>query len=188
MSQALQARALQSWAQTPLQNHQRDAVRQSGPASSFLGSCKLDFVEDVRRRTLQRQRGGLLKVRASNRNPPKKPPPDGDIVRGLAQREKYLKPFMLDIFFSNRNCTAKIMNRVNSHVVAGVATNEKRLKMSLVCLHDVVAAQKVGELLAERALKAEVYSVTFELRKQEKWDEKYEAVMNALVEHGIKIV
>ncbi|GAQ86963.1 Ribosomal L18p/L5e family protein [Klebsormidium nitens] len=188
MSQALQARALQTWTQAPLQKYHREAVGQCGPTSSFLGSCGQVFPEDVRRQSLQRQRGGFLKVRASNRNPPKKPPPDGDIVRGLAQREKYLKPFMLDIFFSNRNCSAKIMNRVNSHVVAGVATNEKRLKMSLICMHDVVAAQKVGELLAERALRAEVYSVTFELRKQEKWDEKYEAIMSALVERGIKIV
>jgi large subunit ribosomal protein L18 len=131
---------------------------------------------------------GDLTVRASNRNPPKKPPPAGNVVRGLAQREKYLKPFMLDIFFSNRNSSAKVMNRINSHVVAGVSTNEKKLRMSLVCGNDIVAARKIGELLAERAAKAEVYSVTFELRREEKWDEKYDAVMTALVENGIKIV
>ncbi|GBG72897.1 hypothetical protein CBR_g12617 [Chara braunii] len=102
--------------------------------------------------------------------------------------EKYLKPFMMDVFISNRYIHAKIVHRVTSRVVAVATTNAKDLRNSLQSLCDYNACRVVGQLLAERAKEADIYAVVFELRAGEKYDGKLAEVVDTFAKNGISLI
>ncbi|BBN14882.1 large subunit ribosomal protein L18 [Marchantia polymorpha subsp. ruderalis] len=109
--------------------------------------------------------------------------------RSWKQRhEKFLKPFMLDVFISHKYIHAKVMHRVTSRVVSVATTNAKELRFSLQSLTDDNACKTVGKLLAERSIEADVFAVKFDLRKNEKFEGKLALVVNTMVEHGIVVV
>ncbi|KAJ7550555.1 hypothetical protein O6H91_07G105900 [Diphasiastrum complanatum] len=110
-------------------------------------------------------------------------------TKSFKQRtEKYMKPFILDIFISSKYVHAKVMHRVTSKVVSVATTNSKDLRNSLVSLTDVNACKTVGKLIADRSKEADVYAVTFQLRKGEKLEGKLAAVLDTVVENGITLV
>ncbi|KAL3700818.1 hypothetical protein R1sor_018840 [Riccia sorocarpa] len=104
------------------------------------------------------------------------------------RHEKFLKPFMLDVFISNKYVHAKVVHRVTSHVVAVATTNAKDLRFSLPSLTDDNACKTVGRLLAERAIEADVFAVKFDLRKNEKFEGKLALVVNTMAENGVVLV
>ncbi|KAL2622367.1 hypothetical protein R1flu_002572 [Riccia fluitans] len=104
------------------------------------------------------------------------------------RHEKFLKPFMLDVFISHKYVHAKVMHRVTSHVVAVATTNAKEFRYSLQSLTDDNACKIIGRLLAERAIEADVFAVKFDLRKNEKFEGKLALVVNSMVENGVALV
>ncbi|KAJ6696851.1 hypothetical protein OIU85_003228 [Salix viminalis] len=82
--------------------------------------------------------------------------------------DMYMRPFLLNVFFSRRFIQAKVMHRGTSKVVSVATTNAKDLRHSLPSLTDHNACRIVGKLIAERAKEADVYAMSYEPRKDER--------------------
>ncbi|CAI5473322.1 unnamed protein product [Closterium sp. Yama58-4] len=67
------------------------------------------------------------------------------------RHEKFVKPFILDVYISKRYVSAKVMHRVTSRVVSVATTSAKDLRMSLPSLVDENACRVIGRLIAERS-------------------------------------
>ncbi|KAJ7542196.1 hypothetical protein O6H91_10G094000 [Diphasiastrum complanatum] len=74
--------------------------------------------------------------------------------------EKYMRPFMLDVFVSKRFIHASIMHRVTSRVVACASTNSKEFKPN-PSRTDIGACKTIGEYLAERAKEADCFTAMY---------------------------
>ncbi|KAJ6744789.1 39S RIBOSOMAL PROTEIN L18 MITOCHONDRIAL [Salix purpurea] len=84
----------------------------------------------------------------------------------------YMRPFLLNVFFSRRFIQAKVMHRGTSKVVSVATTNARDLRHSLPSLTDHNACRIVGRLIAERAKEADVYAMSYEHRKDERIEER----------------
>lgn len=114
-------------------------------------------------------------------------PPKGK--KSWKQRhEKFLKPFILDVFISHKYVHAKVVHRLTSRVVSVATTNAKDLRLSLYSLNDDSACKTIGKLLAERSIEADVFAVTFSLRKNERFEGRLALVVNTMVENGVALV
>ncbi|KAG6552159.1 hypothetical protein Mapa_006261 [Marchantia paleacea] len=136
---------------------------------------------------IQNQQVGVARAAWTRKSKSALDPPTNK--RSWKQRhEKFLKPFMLDVFISHKYIHAKVMHRVTSRVVSVATTNAKELRFSLPSLTDDNACKTVGKLLAERSIEADVFAVKFDLRKNEKFEGKLALVVNTMVEHGVVLV
>ncbi|CAA7393238.1 unnamed protein product [Spirodela intermedia] len=100
----------------------------------------------------------------------------------------YLRPFLLNVFFSNRFIHAKVMHRGTSKVVSVASTNAKDLRNTLPSLVDDDACRTVGRLIAERSKEADVYAMAYDLRKGERIEGKLGIVIDTIKENGIIFV
>lgn len=100
----------------------------------------------------------------------------------------YLRPFLLNVFFSKRFVHAKVMHRGTSKVVAVATTNARDLRNNLPSLTDVNACRVIGQLIAERAKDADVYAIAYEPRKDERIEGKLGIVLDTIKENGIIFV
>ncbi|CAM6092335.1 unnamed protein product [Calypogeia fissa] len=133
------------------------------------------------------QKAGVIQAAWTRRSKGALDPPKGR--KSWTQRhEKFLKPFILDVFFSHKYIHAKVVHRVTSKVISVATTNAKDLRFSLYSLTDENACKLIGKLLAERSIEADVFAVTFNLRKGERFEGKLALVVNTLVEHGVALV
>ncbi|KAJ7949700.1 50S ribosomal protein L18-like [Quillaja saponaria] len=82
--------------------------------------------------------------------------------------EMYMKPFLLNVFFSKKFIHAKVMHRGTSKVISVATTNSKDLRNSLPSLTDNNACRVIGNLIAERSKEADVYAMSYEPRKEER--------------------
>ncbi|XP_024439060.1 uncharacterized protein LOC18104417 isoform X2 [Populus trichocarpa] len=87
--------------------------------------------------------------------------------------EMYMKPFLLNVFFSRKFIQAKVMHRGTSKVISVATTNAKDLRHSLPSLTDHNACRIVGKLIAERSKEADVYAMSYEPRKDERIEEDF---------------
>lgn len=101
--------------------------------------------------------------------------------------EKYLKPFTLDIYISNKYVNATIMHRALHRVVAVANSNAKEFRGTLPAYGDMRACWVIGKVLADRAKEADVYTVVYEPRRGEKLDNKIMTIVDTLVENGIAL-
>ncbi|KAL2653456.1 hypothetical protein R1flu_021584 [Riccia fluitans] len=101
--------------------------------------------------------------------------------------EKYLKPFTLDIFISNRFIHATIMHRALHKVVAVSNSNAKEFRGTLPSYGDMRAAWVIGKVLSDRAKEADVYTVVYEPRRGEKVDNRMKTIIDTLIENGIAL-
>ncbi|KAI4320195.1 hypothetical protein MLD38_033701 [Melastoma candidum] len=101
--------------------------------------------------------------------------------------DKYMRPFLLNVFFSKRFVHAKVMHRVTSKVVAVATTNAKDLRHNLPSLTDVNACRVIGELIAERSKEADVFVVAYEAKKDERIEGKLGIVLDTIKENGVLI-
>lgn len=92
------------------------------------------------------------------------------------------------MFISHKYVHAKVVHRLTSKVVSVATTNAKDLRYSLYSLTDDNACKTIGKLLAERSIEADVFAVTFNLRKNERFEGKLALVVNTLVENGVALV
>ncbi|KAH7568210.1 hypothetical protein ACOSP7_009297 [Xanthoceras sorbifolium] len=102
--------------------------------------------------------------------------------------DMYMRPFLLNVFFSKRFIHAKVMHRATSKVISVATTNSKDLRNSLPSLTDHNACIVIGKLIAERSKDADVYALSFEPRKDERIEGKLGIVLDTIKENGILFV
>lgn len=100
----------------------------------------------------------------------------------------YMRPFLLNVFFSKRFIHAKVMHRPTSKVISVATTNSKDLRNTLPSLIDHNACRVIGKLIAERSKDADVYAVAYEPRKDERIEGKLGIVLDTIKENGIIFV
>ncbi|CAH9096365.1 unnamed protein product [Cuscuta europaea] len=97
----------------------------------------------------------------------------------------YMRPFLLDVFFSNRFIQAKVMHRPTSKVISVATTNAKDLRNTLPSLSDDNAARVIGKLIAERSKDADVFAMSYEPKKNERIQGRLGIVLDTIAENGI---
>ncbi|XP_039146418.1 50S ribosomal protein L18 [Dioscorea cayenensis subsp. rotundata] len=102
--------------------------------------------------------------------------------------DMYMRPFLLNVFFSKRFIHAKVMHRGTSKVIAVATTNAKDLRNTLPSLIDNNACMTIGELIAERSKEADVFAMAYEPRKNEKIEGKLGIVIDSIKANGIIFV
>ncbi|KAG5001098.1 hypothetical protein AAZX31_08G233800 [Glycine max] len=102
--------------------------------------------------------------------------------------DMYMRPFLLNVFFSKRFIHAKVVHRGTSKVICVATTNAKDLRNSLPSLIDHNACRVVGNLIAERSMEADVYAVAYEPRKDERIEGRLGIVLDTIKENGIIFV
>ncbi|TKY68077.1 50S ribosomal protein L18 [Spatholobus suberectus] len=102
--------------------------------------------------------------------------------------DMYMRPFLLNVFFSKRFIHAKVVHRGTSKVICVATTNAKDLRNSLPSLIDHNACRVVGRLIAERSMEADVYAVAYEPRKDERIEGRLGIVLDTIKENGIIFV
>ncbi|KAL2480112.1 Ribosomal L18p/L5e family protein [Abeliophyllum distichum] len=99
----------------------------------------------------------------------------------------YMEPFTLDVFISKRFVSASITHRVTSKQVAVAGTNSKDIKAVLKSRSDIPACLAVGQILADRAREADVYTASYTPRERDKFEGKIRAVVQSLIDNGIDV-
>ncbi|KAM4081941.1 hypothetical protein ACJW30_11G131400 [Castanea mollissima] len=102
--------------------------------------------------------------------------------------DMFMRPFLLNVFFSKRFIHAKVMHRGTSKVISVATTNSKDLRYSLPSLTDHNACRVVGQLIAERSKEADVFAMSYEPRKDERIEGKLGIVIDTIKENGIIFV
>ncbi|CAL9006306.1 unnamed protein product, partial [Prunus brigantina] len=102
--------------------------------------------------------------------------------------DMYMRPFLLDVFFSKRFIHAKVMHRGTSKVISVASTNSKDLRYSLTSLVDNDACRVIGNLIAERCKDADVFVMSFEPKKNERIEGRLGIVLETIKENGIMFV
>ncbi|KAI6684730.1 hypothetical protein NL676_030643 [Syzygium grande] len=99
----------------------------------------------------------------------------------------YMEPFTLDVFISKRFVSASLTHRVTCKQVAVAGTNSKDIKAVLKSRSDIPACLAVGQILADRAREADVYTASYTPRERDKFEGKIRAVVQSLIDSGIDI-
>ncbi|KAL6180350.1 hypothetical protein ACLB2K_047014 [Fragaria x ananassa] len=102
--------------------------------------------------------------------------------------DMYMRPFLLNVFFSKKFIHAKVMHRGTSKVISVATTNAKDLRTNLPSLTDHNACRVIGRLIAERSKEADVYALSYEPRKEERIEGKLGIVLDTIKENGILFV
>nr|XP_009604496.1 50S ribosomal protein L18-like [Nicotiana tomentosiformis] len=102
--------------------------------------------------------------------------------------DMYLRPFLLNIFFSKRFIHAKVMHRGTSKVISVATTNAKDLRNTLPSLIDNNAARVIGKLIAERSKEADVYAIAYEPGRNERIEGRLGIILDTIQENGIIFV
>ncbi|CAN1228718.1 50S ribosomal protein L18, partial [Linum perenne] len=102
--------------------------------------------------------------------------------------DMYMRPFLLNVFFSKRFVHAKVMHRGTCKVISVATTNSRDLRNSLPSLTDYNACRLIGQLIAERSKDADVYAMSYEPRKNERIEGKLGIVIDTIKENGIIFV
>ncbi|KAL1802448.1 hypothetical protein ACET3Z_031095 [Daucus carota] len=102
--------------------------------------------------------------------------------------DMYMRPFLLNVFFSKRFVHAKVMHRGTSKVISVATTNSKDLRNSLPSLTDTNACRVIGKLIAERSKEADVFAMSYEAKKNERIEGRLGIVIDTIKENGIIFV
>ncbi|WZY94858.1 hypothetical protein YC2023_067187 [Brassica napus] len=102
--------------------------------------------------------------------------------------DMYMRPFLLNVFFSRKFIHAKVMHRPTSKVISVATTNARDIRTNIPSLVDDEACRLIGKLIAERSMEADVYAVSYEPRKGERIEGKLGIVIDTIKEHGIIFV
>lgn len=102
--------------------------------------------------------------------------------------DMYMRPFLLNVFFSKRFIHAKVMHRGTSKVISVASTNAKDLRNTLPSLTDNDACRTIGQLIAERSKDADVFAISYEPKKNERIEGKLAIVLDTIKENGIIFV
>ncbi|CAB4300069.1 unnamed protein product [Prunus armeniaca] len=101
---------------------------------------------------------------------------------------KYLKPYVLKMHFTNKFVTAQVIHTPTATVASSASSQEKALRESMEIRRDVAAAAKIGKILGERLLLKNIPAVSVQLKKEQKYHGKVKAVVDSVVEAGVKLL
>ncbi|KAG8391439.1 hypothetical protein BUALT_Bualt01G0187900 [Buddleja alternifolia] len=104
------------------------------------------------------------------------------------KHDMYMRPFLLNIFFSKRFIHAKVMHRGTSKVISVATTNAKDLRNTLPSLTDNDACRVIGKLIAERSKEADVFAMSYELKKNERVGGRLGIILDTIKENDIIFV
>ncbi|PQM38687.1 uncharacterized protein Pyn_15149 [Prunus yedoensis var. nudiflora] len=102
--------------------------------------------------------------------------------------DMYMRPFLLNVFFSKKFIHAKVMHRGTSKVISVATTNAKDVRSNLPSLTDHNACRVIGRLIAERSKEADVYALSYEPRKDERIEGRLGIVLDTIKENRIIFV
>ncbi|KAH0726269.1 hypothetical protein KY290_002094 [Solanum tuberosum] len=102
--------------------------------------------------------------------------------------DMYLRPFLLNVFFSKRFIHAKVMHRGTSKVISVATTNSRDLRNTLPSLTDNDAARVIGKLIAEQSKEADVYAIAYEPGKNERIEGRLGIILDTIQQNGIIFV
>ncbi|KAG6496110.1 hypothetical protein ZIOFF_043958 [Zingiber officinale] len=102
--------------------------------------------------------------------------------------DMYMRPFLLNVFFSKRYIHAKVMHRGTSKVVSVASTNSRELRNTLPSLVDDDACRTIGQLIAERSKDADVFALAYEPKKNERIEGQLAIVLDTIKDNGIIFV
>nr|DAD18221.1 TPA_asm: hypothetical protein HUJ06_019684 [Nelumbo nucifera] len=102
--------------------------------------------------------------------------------------DMYMRPFLLNVFFSKRFIHAKVVHRGTSKVISVASTNAKDLRNTLPSLTDHSACRTIGRLIAERSMEADVFAMSYEPKKNERIEGKLGIILDTIKENGIIFV
>jgi large subunit ribosomal protein L18 len=106
-------------------------------------------------------------------------------ARQARARIAELKAVRLSVFRTNQHIYAQVISACGGKVLAAASTVETELRKDVPNGGNVAAAQTVGKLVAERALKAGVEQVAFD-RSGFKYHGRVKALAEAARENGLK--
>ena len=106
-------------------------------------------------------------------------------ARQARARIAELKAVRLSVFRTNQHIYAQVISACGGKVLAAASTVETDIRKDVPNGGNVAAAQTVGKLVAERALKAGVEQVAFD-RSGFKYHGRIKALAEAARENGLK--
>ncbi|XP_068341755.1 uncharacterized protein [Pyrus communis] len=101
---------------------------------------------------------------------------------------KYLKPYVLKMHFTNKYVSAQVIHTPTATVASSASSQEKALREIMEIRRDVAAAAKIGKILGERLLLKNIPAVSVHLKKEQKYHGKVKAVIDSVVEAGVKLL
>jgi len=106
-------------------------------------------------------------------------------ARQARARIAELKAVRLSVFRTNQHIYAQVISACGGKVLAAASTVESDLRKDVTNGGNVAAAQTVGKLVAERALKAGIEQVAFD-RSGFRYHGRVKALAEAARENGLK--
>jgi large subunit ribosomal protein L18 len=106
-------------------------------------------------------------------------------ARQARARIAELKAVRLSVFRTNQHIYAQVISACGGKVLAAASTVEADLRKDVTNGGNVAAAQTVGKLVAERALKAGIEQVAFD-RSGFRYHGRVKALAEAARENGLK--
>ncbi len=106
-------------------------------------------------------------------------------ARQARARIAELKAVRLSVFRTNQHIYAQVISACGGKVLAAASTVETDVRKDVTNGGNVAAAQTVGKLVAERALKAGVEQVAFD-RSGFRYHGRVKALAEAARENGLK--
>jgi len=106
-------------------------------------------------------------------------------ARQARARIAELKAVRLSVFRTNQHIYAQVISACGGKVLAAASTVEADLRKDVTNGGNVAAAQTVGKLVAERALKAGIVQVAFD-RSGFRYHGRVKALAEAARENGLK--
>ena len=106
-------------------------------------------------------------------------------ARQARARIAELKAVRLSVFRTNQHIYAQVISACGGKVLAAASTVETDIRKDVPNGGNVAAAQTVGKLVAERALKAGVEQVAFD-RSGFRYHGRVKALAEAARENGLK--
>lgn len=100
----------------------------------------------------------------------------------------FMRPFLLNVYFSKRFVHAKVVHRGTSKVISVATTNAKDLRNTLPSLTDNEACRVIGRLIAERSKEADVFAMSYDPKKDERIEGRLGIVLDTIKENGIIFV
>lgn len=101
---------------------------------------------------------------------------------------QFFKPYVLKMNFTNKYVSAQVIHSPTATVASSASSQEKALRSSLETTRDVAAAAKIGKILGERLLMKDILAVSVELKREQRYHGKVKAVIDSLVESGVKLL
>lgn len=110
------------------------------------------------------------------------------ICRKLRNRRKIIsksnRNFRLVVFRSNKHIYAQVIDNSSGNVLACASSTEEKFKELYSKGSDVKAAKIIGEMISEKAIKAQVVEVVFD-RGPYKYQGKIAALADAARQKGL---